>query len=392
VRVEGFVMKQLQELEKLHKQFEAAAKEMLGYPLCQLFNYSKIVRFLKFHINNLGDPFGDIWHYRINTLKQEKQVIDYLAKLFHAPKNGYWGYVTTGGTEGNLYGLYVARELHPDGVVLYSDQTHYSVPKNIHLLKLPEIQIPSTENGEIDYRILKKKLASLGKTPIIFANIGTTMRGAVDNILKIKEILAELRIKKYYIHCDAAFFGLILPFLPKVESQAFDFRTGVDSIVISGHKMIGTPVPCGVVITKKEHITEIGTHIEYVGTKDSTIAGSRNGLSPLFLWHEFFCVKKGSLAKRVQKCIESADYAIKKFSEFGIKAWRNPNSMIVVFPKPSVPLIKKWQLAIQKDIAHIITLAHVRRKMIDRLVKQIAFDLSHKSTRAKNRAFLRDTR
>ncbi len=348
---------------------------MVGYPICQFFDYSDLFRFLHFHINNLGDPFLDSWHYRINSLEIERELIHGLAKLFHAPKESYWGYVTNGGTEGNLYGLYVARELHPDGVVFYSDQTHYSVPKNLRLLRMPSIKIPSLPNGEIDYQALQKELASQKVTPIIFATIGTTMKGAIDNVVKIKKILSDLKIEKHYIHCDAAFFGMILPFVPEVKSEPFDFRIGIDSIVVSGHKMIGTPIPCGVVITKKEHVRQIGTKIEYVGTLDNTITGSRNGLSPLLLWYEIKCAQRAKFEEVIKDCIDKAGYAVKKFNERGIKAWRNKNSIIVVFPRPSEKLIRKWQLAVEGKISHLITLPQVSHKIIDQFVSQIALDL-----------------
>lgn len=375
------------ELNRLYKTFKKAAKEMAGYPLSQFFNYSKLFRFLKFHINNLGDPFLDSWYYRINTLDIEKQVIDRLAELFHAPKNSYWGYVTNGGTEGNLYGLYVARELYPTGVVYYSDQTHYSVPKNLRLLRIQGVKVKSSENGEIDYQDLQKKMHLGHNPPIIFANIGTTMKGAIDDISKIKGILSDLNIKKFYIHCDAAFFGLILPFLPEAEPQLFDFRVGIDSIAISGHKMIGTPIPCGAVLTKKSNLDDIAEkishHIEYVGTRDHTITGSRNGLSPLFLWHELNCAESGKFEMLIQNCVALAGYAIMKFNEYGVEAWRNKNSIIIVFPRPSDKMIRKWQLAVEGHIAHMITLPHVTHKLIDRIAKQIASDL--KKTRRTKR-------
>jgi len=93
------------------------------------------------------------------------------------------------------------------------------------------------------------------------------MKGAVDDIVQIKAILSDLEIPKYYLHADAAFFGMILPFLPELDSQPFDFRIGIDSITISGHKMIGTPIPCGVFLAKKTNIDRIGSHIEYTGSK-----------------------------------------------------------------------------------------------------------------------------
>jgi len=364
------------ELDALYRRFQKAAKEMAGYPLSLFFDYSRLLKFLKFHINNLGDPFLPSWHYRMNTLDIERKVIRRFASLFHAPKDNFWGYVTNGGTEGNFYGLYVAREMLPEGVVYYSDQTHYSVPKILKLLRMPSVRIKSDAKGEIDYVALQQALSC--DHPIILANIGTTMKGAVDDVVRIKEILSDLKIKKYYIHCDAAFFGMILPFLPEIETQPFDFRIGIDSIAISGHKMIGTPIPCGVVLCKKSNMKQIGTYVEYTGAKDNTITGSRNGLSPLFLWHELNCAKEGKFEALIEDCFELAGYAIQKFNDKGISAWRNKNSIIVIFPKPSQKLIRKWQLAIEGDIAHMITLPHLTHKTIDAIVREIAADLSRR--------------
>ena len=117
------------ELKALDSYFKKAIKELAGYPTTQLFDYSKLFNFFSYHINNVGDPFGGSSNYRINTLDIEREVIDEFARLFHAPKDEYWGYVTNGGTEGNLYGLYKAREMYPDGVVFFSEQTHYSIEK-----------------------------------------------------------------------------------------------------------------------------------------------------------------------------------------------------------------------------------------------------------------------
>jgi len=55
------------------------------------------IPFLKFTINNAGDPFLDSLYYRINTHKIEREVIDLFAELFYAPENNYWGYVTKWG-------------------------------------------------------------------------------------------------------------------------------------------------------------------------------------------------------------------------------------------------------------------------------------------------------
>ena len=376
--------KNLKKLDLLYKGFEKAAREVAGYPSTQFLNYSSLFHFMKFSLNNVGDPFFGRSYYKLNTHDIEKEVIQKFAELFHAPKGSYWGYVTNGGTEGNLYGFFVARELHPEGIVFYSDQTHYSVPKNLRILRMTSVKVQSDAKGEIDYQALQNALMEhKGKTPIILANIGTTMKGAVDDVVKIKEILSDLGIKKYYIHCDAAFFGMILPFLPELESQVFDFRVGIDSIAISGHKMIGTPIPCGVVLTKMEHTEQIGKKIEYIGSKDNTITGSRSGLSPLFLWHEITFAEEGKLKKLVKDCISRAGYAVKKFNEKGIKAWRNKNSIIIIFPRPSEKTIKKWQLAVEGEIAHMITMPHLPHQVIDQVIEQVVADLKKVKHRRK---------
>ena len=46
--------------------------------------------------------------------------------------------------------------------------------------------------------------------------------------------------------------------LPWVEDpQAFGFDAGVDSIAVSGHKFIGSPMPCGVVLARRRHVDRV---------------------------------------------------------------------------------------------------------------------------------------
>jgi histidine decarboxylase len=352
---------------------------MAGYPENQIFNYSKLFRFLKFSLNNVGDPFDKGSTYLLNTHDFEKEVIDEFADIFHASKNDYWGYVTNGGSEGNLFGLYCARDVLPKGIVYCSEETHYSIFKNIHLLRMSSVKIEALPNGEINYSKLKDSLsANHTVPPIIVANIGTTMKGAVDNVSHILQILHQLKIERYYIHCDAALFGMLLPFLPPLHSQAFDFRSGIDSLAISGHKMIGMPIPCGVVLTKKSHKDQIVRDIEYTGSKDSTITGSRNGFTPLLLWYEMIWrEKRHVMEKLAEECIKKAEYAKRKFHKHKIDAWRNENSIIVVFPRPSENTRNRWQLAVEKELAHIITLPQVTYKIIDTIVETVASDLKN---------------
>ena len=52
----------------------------------------------------------------------------------------------------------------------------------------------------------------MSKPALINVNIGTTFKGAIDNVNKIRNIVEENNIISY-IHCDAALFGGYLSYL-----------------------------------------------------------------------------------------------------------------------------------------------------------------------------------
>jgi histidine decarboxylase len=352
---------------------EKLAPTFVGYPCSQDYDYPEVAPLLRFAINNVGDPFGDSI-YRENTFAFEREVVSFFQKHLRARPGETWGYMTAGGTEGNLYGLYLARELYPDGVVYYSEHTHYSAAKIVRVLGARSIMIRGRSDGEIDYEDLHETLKiHRDVPPIILANIGTTMHGAVDDLGKIRAMLNDLAITRRYIHADAALSGMILPWV--AEPQPFGFDAGVDSIAVSGHKFIGSPMPCGVVLALRRNVDRVARSVEYVGCMDTTIAGSRNAFSPLILWSALQRRGEEGLRQRAEHCFAVADYAIARFKAAGIKAWRHRNSVTVVFPRPGAEVLARWQMAPHHDIAHIITMPHVTAEMIDAVVDDVATSL-----------------
>jgi histidine decarboxylase len=358
-----------QRLVDLEQIIAISNHNSIGYPISKDFDFSEVMPFLKYPINNVGDPFENSIN-KVKTHELEREVVGFFAKLFRADPNDYWGYVTNGGSESNLYGLYLARELYPKGMVYYSESTHYSIRKNIHLLNIPSIVIRSQENGEIDYSDLENTLRiNRDKPAIILANFGTTMKEAKDDVSKIKTILRSLAIQDSYIHCDGALSGSYGPFIePRVP---FDFMDGADSISISGHKFIGSPIPSGVIITKRSNRDRIAKGISYIGSLDTTITGSRNGHCPLFLWYALKKMGVEGLRNRYLNSLVVAEYCETRLNEIGIPAWRNPNAITVVFPKVADTIIAKWQLATQETISHIICMPSVTKNQIDELISDI---------------------
>ena len=364
-------------LDSLLREFEDLKSHLIGYPCNQDFDYSELLPFLSYCANNVGDPFHDS-NFLSNTHEMEREVIGLFADMMRLPRDDAWGYVTSGGTEGNMYGLYIGREMFPDGIVYFSQDTHYSVVKIMRVLKARNIMIKSLDSGEIDYDDLHESIRINRDVPVIFmANIGTTMKGAIDDVGKVRDILDDLAITNYYIHADAALSGMILPFVD--DPQPFGFDAGFDSVAVSGHKMVGSPIPCGVALTRSDYVGRIARSIEYVGVLDTTLTGSRNAITPLMLWYAFQQRGLDGFREIVNECLDVAEYAVARFNDSGIPAWRNRNSVTVVFPRPSDDVVRKWQLAPYEDIAHLITMPHVKRETIDMVVDDCIEDQNNRS-------------
>ncbi|MDC0253709.1 histidine decarboxylase [Bacteriovoracales bacterium] len=359
-------------MKSLHHFFSENMESFLGYPCNGKFDYRSLYPFLDYPLNNVGDPFVSS-NFALNTHNIEREVIEIFQDLTKADKSETWGYCTNGGTEGNMYGLFLAREIHPNAIVYYSDETHYSVNKIIKCLNIKSTRVKALPKGEMDLNHLNQLLYdNQNKPAIIVCNVGTTMKGAIDDLKGIRNALKKNNIKRSYIHADAALSGMILPFVK--DPQSWSFADGIDSISISGHKMIGSPIPCGIVLAKSENIDHISQEVEYVGSKDTTIPGSRNAISPVFLWYQLKKLGFIGFQRMIKKCFDVADFSIKMFKAYGIEAWRHNNSVTVVFKRPSDYLIKKWQLAVNGETAHIITMPHVTKRKIVSFVKEIAED------------------
>lgn len=357
----------MKRLEDFLEKVKGRSKTYIGYPAGTDFDYKELYPLLDYSLNNVGDPYTQ--SNDMTSKEFETEVVSFFAEYFNAPKNNYWGYVTNGGSEGNLYALYLARELYPNGMVYYSETTHYSIQKNIHLLNMDSIVIRSQANGEMDYDDLAVTLQlNRHRSVIILANIGTTMTEAKDHVPTIVDILKKYAIKSSYIHSDAALSG---SYLPALGYHDFDFAHGADSVAISGHKFFSSPITNGVVMVKKSYKERIGRSINYIGSLDTTITGSRTGFNALALWYFIQKSGKEGISQRAQTCLENANYLRGALNEIGVKAWSNENAFTVVFPRATDEICKKWQLASDNEISHAICMPGVTRQILEEFVNDI---------------------
>jgi histidine decarboxylase len=274
-----------------------------------------------------------------------------------------------------------------------SQETHYSVFKAARYYRMECQIIPTLPNGEINYDILaatirqqrKDHNPSSEKPIILNVNIGTTVKGAIDDIDRIVQILQQENIprEQFYIHCDGALFALMIPFMTKMNTNKTEYSNvpipvisfatqPIDSIAVSGHKMLGCPMPCGVALCRREHITRLGQPIDYLNSIDTTIMGSRNGHAALYLWYALRT--KGSLGiqEDVNHCIDTAQYLQQRLiHDVNVPCGLNPYSSTVVFERPVyVPFIQKWQLACSDDIAHVVVMPNITRTKIDQFIQE----------------------
>mmetsp|Transcript_22102 Transcript_22102/g.31662 ORF Transcript_22102/g.31662 Transcript_22102/m.31662 type:complete len:582 (+) Transcript_22102:77-1822(+) len=360
-------------LQVYDKHLAHRSSAHFGYPYNLMYNHEELYEFMKYSINNLGDPFVTS-NYGVHSRQFECSVIDFFARLWKMPEDSYWGYVTTCGTEGNLHGILLARECHPDGILYTSKETHYSVFKAARYYRMDAKSIPTLPMGEIDYDVLAQELHSnMDRPAIINVNIGTTVKGAVDNLDRILRILKTLGIprERYHIHCDGALFAMMMPFVD--YAPEISFEKPIDSIAVSGHKMLGCPMPCGISLTKKEHVKKVEQRIDYLNSVDTTIMGSRNGQAALYLWYSLR--KKGisGIQQDVVHCMETACYLRDQITEVaGMSCRLNDLSSTVVLERPmDDSFVKRWQLACEEDIAHVVVMPNVTRPKIDHFVKEL---------------------
>ena len=218
---------------------------------------------------NLGDP-----GLFPGTMSLEKLLIRRFGSLFHAPEAG--GYATSGGTESNIQALRLAKAISPDKKkpnIVVPASAHFSFRKACDILCLGMRKAPLTR----DYRMDADAAAELvDKNTIAIVGVaGTTEYGMVDPIADLAKIARQ---DDLFFHVDAAFGGMVIPFLR--DPVPFDFSLpGVTSIAVDPHKMGMSTIPCGCLLTREpDLLNTLNIDTPYLTVKQEyTLTGTRPG-------------------------------------------------------------------------------------------------------------------
>nr|WP_246506009.1 histidine decarboxylase [Mesorhizobium silamurunense] len=344
----------------------------MGYPYNLDFDAWPISQFCKFFINNLGDPYVGS-HYATEVCGVEREVVDWFTRIWEcADPEEYWGVVGASGTEGNLWALYLARETLGNPVLIHSTEAHYSVPKAAKILRIEALTCEADHTGAICPDALREVVqANRHRCVILALTCGTTMKGAHDDIASCISVLDQVGIdpSRRFVHVDGALNAMVLPFVDGLPSGIRpSFRHGIDSMSTSGHKMIGTPMPCGILVVQREHVRRVASAVSYLRSDDTTLMGSRNGHAVLAIWNRLTRLGIGGFRHFARTCIERADGFAGALRSASVPVLLNPCSLTVVFPKPSERLVNEYQLACHGNYAHAIVMPNVKADLIDRFV------------------------
>jgi histidine decarboxylase len=142
----------------------------------------------------------------------------------------------------------------------------------------------------------------------------------------------------------------------------------IDSISASGHKMVGTPMPCGVLVARRPHVDRVASAVSYLRSNDTTLMGSRNGHAVLAIWNRVTNHGVAGFTADVAGCLARTERVVAELEAMKVPVLRNPLSLTVVFPAPSEAIVSRYQLACHRGQAHAVIMPNVGDDLIDRFL------------------------
>jgi glutamate/tyrosine decarboxylase-like PLP-dependent enzyme len=351
-----------------------------------------------FAYNNVGNPFKDS-PIPFNTHDFEQELILRFGKLYGFPPGNTWGFLSHSGTDSNMHGMYMGRTILKGRTgmlpkVYFTKEAHYSVQILRDLLGLEAVYVGTLADGGMDPDDLRQKLAAAPSHPaLVTATLGTTFKGAIDQLDPIQE---ALKGHPSYLHLDAALFGGYLPFTAHTGETSYQSKSNpalarYDSIAVSCHKFFGFPSPAGLFITSKSHFDEFNRFFrqihnpEYIHHVPGTITCSRDAVKPAEFYFYSTPSAMAKLTEDAQSMQQNTTYLIDQM-QARFSHWHptrvNNLSNTIFFRKPSDRIVKKYSLAtmhleinqVKQDYAHVVVMPHVKREVLAEFLSDLEKD------------------
>jgi glutamate/tyrosine decarboxylase-like PLP-dependent enzyme len=329
------------------------------------------------------------------TQKIEIELIELIStEIFKSEPESIDGYIAPGGTEANIQALWIYRNFFksernakPQEIaVMYSEDSHYSMPKGANLLGIQQGVVKVTEeNRALTVEAIQEeaqRLREQGVKYFIFvANMATTMFGSVDDIDLIVSAFDQPD-NELKIHVDGAFGGFIYPFTSGEENKLNFSHPYVSSITLDAHKMLQAPFGTGIFLSRKGLMQYAGTdEAKYVPGLDYTICGSRSGANVIAVWMILHIHGSEGWMKKLQQLIGITDRCANKLDELGIRYFRNSAMNIIAIDARDISdkIAHQYRLVAnsyedQPRWWKIVVMPHVKEHLLDQFLEEIEHD------------------
>ncbi|MDD1673024.1 MAG: tyrosine decarboxylase MfnA [Methanomicrobiales archaeon] len=310
---------------------------------------------------NLGDP-----GLFMGTASLEHLLIKRLGDLLHHHSVG--GYATSGGTESNIQALRIAKKIRPveRPNVIMPESGHFSFDKACDLLSIDIRAIPLDGNFRIQVDQIEDQIDQ--NTIGVIAVAGTTEYGIVDPVRAVAEIAKDHGL---FCHVDAAFGGLVLPFLD--QPVPFDFSIPeVDSISVDPHKMGMSTIPTGCLLVRDTaHLSLLNIPTPYLTVKQEyTLMGTRSGGAVAGALAVLEYLGRSGMRAVVSGCMKNTRRLIDGMDAYGFApaAWPDVNVATFECPRPPAGWHVSWT---RRGHLRIVCMPHVHREMIEAFLEEV---------------------
>jgi len=323
---------------------------------------------------NLGDP--GIFQ---GTRELEGLLLEILGKILHNPNVA--GYISSGGTEANIQGVRAARNLMRNKIknpkepnIVIPKSAHFSFEKIGDILGV-EVRRASLDD---DYRVNVAEVESLidSNTVALVGIAGTTELGQIDPLVELSELAIEKGIE---MHVDAAFGGLVIPFMD--DPYPFDFQLeGVSSITIDPHKMGMATIPSGGILFRNErYLRALEVETPYLTTRTQyTLTGTRPGTGVASAFAVLYSLGFEGMKEIVSECIKNTKLLVEEMRALGFEPVIDPVMNVVSFKTEKAERIKenlmsrRWVISTIRNPRAIrfVIMPHVTEEVIGDFIKE----------------------
>lgn len=352
-------------LHQLYRSLRQGEPPFLGFPDHLGHVMLELAPLLGLFVEHRQNPYSSPTPFDAGVQKYEQSVLAYFTALAGASGDEADGHVSASPQTALMHGLSMARRGLPAPSVYLSEQAHHHVVRACELLGMNQVSVRARPDGTMDpddLRLQTRMRREAGA--LVVATCGTPLRGAVDDVAELHAAAAASG--RVHVHVDATAGGLTAAHSD--PAPAWSFAHGAHSITLSGHSLLGLPVPAAISLVRRGQMlpAPLGT------VPDRLAAGSDGGLAALLLWTRLRTLGRVGVAAMVARCQDVAAYAVEQFERAGAGPGRFPGSLTVTFDRPPRQVVDKWRLECFGHLAQITVTGPLTHAAVAELAADLA--------------------